>query len=100
MIRFFNKNITFCYLFVEKCKTFCYILFGGEKMEKKEYHLKQLRARYGMTQEEVANSIGITRQHYALIEREEKRIATVKLETVILLSNLFSVDLNFFCSMI
>ncbi|MFQ7342861.1 MAG: helix-turn-helix transcriptional regulator [Turicibacter sp.] len=69
-------------------------------MKKKEYHLKQLRARYGMTQEEVANSIGITRQHYALVERDERRIATMKLETLISLSNLFCVDLNFFCSLI
>ncbi len=53
-----------------------------------------------MTQEEVANSIGITRQHYALVERDERRIATMKLETLISLSNLFCVDLNFFCSLI
>ena len=66
----------------------------------KIYRLKELRARYNLTQQEVADKVGITRQYYAILENDETRLLKASLEVILSLCELFKIDLNFFCQSI
>ncbi|WP_195932416.1 helix-turn-helix transcriptional regulator [Turicibacter sanguinis] len=60
------------------------------------YKLKELRARYNYTQQEVADVIGITRQYYSRLEKNESFLMKASLEIILALCKLFQVTINYF----
>lgn len=56
-----------------------------------QYSLKELRARYNLTQQDMAEKLGISRQRYIEIE---KRPSTVTLERMLEISKILNVELG------
>lgn len=61
--------------------------------------LKQIRGVLKLSQEQMANELGITREHYGKLENDSEKFRGCKIETLLKLqklSNLTSDKINFF----
>lgn len=56
-------------------------------------NLKSARVKKGLLQEDVANALGVTRQHFSNLERNP---SNMKLKTYIALAELYDVPLSYF----
>ncbi len=65
-----------------------------ERRTPTKFTLRELRARYNLTQKEVAESIGITVKTYNLLENNPNALRRCKCETVFSLALLFKVTMD------
>ncbi|PGS84212.1 hypothetical protein COC69_00080 [Bacillus cereus] len=65
-------------------------------IKKRRYPIKELRCRFGLSQSYVAKYIGVSRDHYSLIENNKRSIASVRTGVVFKLAELFEVKVDDF----
>lgn len=70
-------------------------MLGGEQMDnkidRKTYSLKELRARKNLTQKQVANSLGVSTQTYNSWEKDISNVAVSKVQLV---ANFYGVKID------
>lgn len=73
----------------------CIMMLGGEQMDnkidRKTYSLKELRARKNLTQKQVANSLGVSTQTYNSWEKDISNVAVSKVQLV---ANFYGVKID------
>lgn len=71
------------------------MMLGGEQMDnkidRKTYSLKELRARKNLTQKQVANSLGVSTQTYNSWEKDISNVAVSKVQLV---ANFYGVKID------
>lgn len=77
-----------CCVLLTICKQVCYTIDMGNYDSITE-KVTKLREQSGLTQEEVANKLGISRQRWILVEKGERDLSTQELE---ILATLFGID--------
>lgn len=65
-----------------------------EKSRPTKITLRELRARYRLTQKQVAESVGITTKTYNFLENNPSGLLSCKCETVFNLATLFQVSME------
>ncbi|PER91141.1 helix-turn-helix transcriptional regulator [Bacillus cereus] len=63
---------------------------------KRRYPIKELRCRFGLSKSYVAKYIGVSRDHYSLIENNKRSIYSVRTGVVFKLAELFEVKVDDF----
>lgn len=65
-----------------------------EHVRPTKFTLRELRARYNLTQKEVAEKVGITVKTYNLLENDPNALKRCRCETVFSLACLFKVSMD------
>ncbi|WP_186320843.1 helix-turn-helix transcriptional regulator [Bacillus mycoides] len=65
-------------------------------IRKRRYPIKELRCRFGFSQAYVAGFVGVSRDHYSLIENNKRSIASVRTGVVFKLAELFEIKVDEF----
>lgn len=72
---------------------------GGDKMQTEKFDLKQIRGFLKLSQENMAEKLDISREHYARLENDSEMLRKCKINIALKLSEISGIDLdsiNFF----